>query len=367
MSVHKRESERGPVRFEVMWRSPQHGKRCRPGCDKRVHQLSKTFDNRRDAERWDDRMLTATASMRDAGHTVGVLPERPGSVRTFRQIAADVIARMERRGDWARSTSVHMRVSLRKLGAWADQPIGMAADDLRGAQSTVDSLRYPKPAVSLIRHTMDYAVRESDIATHRMAGLEIARGARTASKRRDYIPVSEAQLDSIVAAMDAWRPGAGTAVLLMRRCGLRISEALAVRADDFRDNCSVLNVARQDDNGRDVPLKGKRDDESRDVPVCASLAARITATDRVGRLVRANRSMFGAALKDAARDAGVPGAWTAHQLRHQFATSLLSTGRVSLETVAKLLGHASVSVTYSYYFHVIPAKHDDVREILEAA
>ena len=41
-----------------------------------------------------------------------------------------------------------------------------------------------------------------------------------------------------------------------------------------------------------------------------------------------------------------------HDLRHTFASLLLNQG-IDIHVVARLLGHASVQVTYSAYFHML--------------
>lgn len=55
--------------------------------------------------------------------------------------------------------------------------------------------------------------------------------------------------------------------------------------------------------------------------------------------------------------------FTAHMLRHTYATELLRRG-VPAEVVQKLLGHASITTTTGTYAHL---QIDDVRRSLEAA
>jgi integrase len=62
---------------------------------------------------------------------------------------------------------------------------------------------------------------------------------------------------------------AGICVWLMRGCGLRIEEALAVRKADFRENGTILRVACQAtrDGSGTAPLKKRKAGEYRDIPV----------------------------------------------------------------------------------------------------
>ncbi|HEY0935722.1 MAG TPA: hypothetical protein VGD91_18505, partial [Trebonia sp.] len=63
--------------------------------------------------------------------------------------------------------------------------------------------------------------------------------------------------------------GAGLAVWLMRGCGLRIEEALAVEKSDFIEDGAILRVMWQAsrDGRKKMPLKHRKPGEYRDVPV----------------------------------------------------------------------------------------------------
>ncbi|MGH3409119.1 MAG: tyrosine-type recombinase/integrase [Streptosporangiaceae bacterium] len=385
MSVHERKSAKGKISYEVLWRAPQHGRRCRPGCAKQVHQFSKTFDNRRDAERHDQGMQTAVTTMRLSGPVaVGVLPERPSSIRTFASAARDTIARKAERGEWSAGTASGMRTALGKLGTWAGQDITDAATDLNGAQLIVDGLKYPNRPISLIKATMACATAGKLITSHGMSGLQ-AKRSRKPGAGRTFIFAEQAQLDAMVLALNAWLAGLGLVLLLMRWCGLRTGEALAVQASDFRDNFKVLRVSRQvDTDGHVTTLKSKGADAWRDVPVPTWLAQLIaTHVGTLGsttRLFRGplggmiSRRTFGAKVKDAARAAGLPveegrkghSAWTAYQLRHQYATWLLAKG-TPIDAVARLLGHSSTTITFQAYSHWMPDSFDSLRALLDAA
>lgn len=374
LSVHARPEGR----YQVLWRSPAHTRRCKPGCAKRVHQHGRTFDSEPEAARFDDRMLMLAAEQEALGlpGTVGVLPDRlPGSPRSFRQVALDVIERRGKSGQWASGTCAAMRSALRKLGALADRPVTEVASDLRGAEDLVAALARPAHAISLLKRTCDYAATTGEVSAHSMAGLE-ARERRPATERR-FVFATDPQLEVVSQALDAWRPGLGLALQLMRHCGLRTGEALGVGGSDFQKDFSILRVSRQVNvNGQATALKSKRASAYRYVPVPRALAARIrqhVAEHGPGRPLflgsrggYTGRTPFNAVCRDAATAAGLSAGWVPYMCRHHYASELVSRG-VSIDRVSKLLGHSSIQQTYSAYSHWLPDEFDDIRAVLDSA
>jgi integrase len=78
-----------------------------------------------------------------------------------------------------------------------------------------------------------------------------------------------------------------------------------------------------------------------------------------------NSNAFGHHWRRACRAAGVPGT-RYHDLRHTFASTLLSRG-VSVKAVGDWLGHASPTITLSTYAHLMPADEEVARKVLDAA
>jgi len=74
---------------------------------------------------------------------------------------------------------------------------------------------------------------------------------------------------------------------------------------------------------------------------------------------------FGHQWRRACRSAGSPGL-RYHDLRHTFASTLLSRG-VSVKAVADWLGHASPTITLATYAHLMPADEEVARAVLDAA
>lgn len=65
---------------------------------------------------------------------------------------------------------------------------------------------------------------------------------------------------------------------------------------------------------------------------------------------------FGRAVRQLCKNAGLPGTWSPHALRHSAASLLLAQG-VPLKVVSELLGHSSIRVTADVYSHLL----DDAR------
>ncbi|MCU1483667.1 MAG: traSA:integrase fusion protein [Actinomycetia bacterium] len=74
---------------------------------------------------------------------------------------------------------------------------------------------------------------------------------------------------------------------------------------------------------------------------------------------------FGNPWRTAVKKAGAPGL-RYHDLRHTFASTLLSRG-VSVKAVADWLGHASPVITLNTYAHLMPADEDVARSVLDEA
>ncbi len=178
----------------------------------------------------------------------------------------------------------------------------------------------------------------------------------------------------ITGAVREARPDLALSVWLMRGAGLRVSEALAVRLDGFRDDGRTLRVHEQVlHDGSLGPLKSRKPGEHRDVPIPAWLWSRIEDHVREhgtsnGYLFHTHgrRVTYNAAHSKflrAAKNAGLPGL-TEHGLRHLYVSVLLSAG-VPITDVAHFVGHKNINITHSIYGHLLPSAWDRGRQALE--
>jgi integrase/recombinase XerC len=138
-------------------------------------------------------------------------------------------------------------------------------------------------------------------------------------------------------------------VTLLYGCGLRISEALSLRAADHPLS-DVLRIRGKGGKERLVPV----------IPVTRAAVADYVrlcpfalAAEPGGPLFRGARGgplnprLIAAAVEHARAALGLPATATPHALRHSFATHLLAAGG-DLRTIQELLGHASLSTTQAY-------------------
>ena len=125
----------------------------------------------------------------------------------------------------------------------------------------------------IIVGTCDYAVRSGKLSAHRLANIELA-ATGTKKHRAGFVFPTYEQVKIVADGTDNTDKrlsldGAGICVWLMRGCGLRIEEALAVEKSSFIEDGAVLRVmwqASRDGRSR-TPLKHRKPGEYRDVPV----------------------------------------------------------------------------------------------------
>lgn len=161
---------------------------------------------------------------------------------------------------------------------------------------------------------------------------------------------TEVLMDRLGEGKADWTDKRDLAVLLLLYgCGLRISEALGLTAEETpQPGQPALRVRGKGNKERMVPL----------LPVVVEAIAAYRAAcpydlDGASPLFRAKRGgPLGARAVQGRMQAlrklwGLPESATPHALRHSFATHLLGAG-ADLRSIQELLGHASLSTTQRY-------------------
>jgi len=149
---------------------------------------------------------------------------------------------------------------------------------------------------------------------------------------------------------EPWIAARNAAVLtLLYGCGLRISEALALKGKDLADRSQMsLYVLGKGGKTRLVPLiRAVRDAVEIYRRQCPYLLTPEGALFRGARGGPLQPAIIQRAVQKLRSALGLPDTATPHALRHSFATHLLSRGG-DLRTIQELLGHASLSTTQVY-------------------
>lgn len=145
-----------------------------------------------------------------------------------------------------------------------------------------------------------------------------------------------------------WIVARDTAILtLLYGCGLRISEALALRGQDV-PLADTLRILGKGSKERVVPvLPIVREAVNLYVKTCPYSLAEDEPLFRGVRGGPLSARIVQRTMATARAGLGLPASATPHALRHSFATHLLDAGG-DLRSIQELLGHASLSTTQRY-------------------
>jgi integrase len=290
--------------------------------------------------------------------------------QNFGEACERFIARM-RVGETSRDRYLHSyRTYVRRV--FGDKTLAQVAQDRDGVTElltvTMKNLsNTPRQQARLvIVGTCDEAVKAGRLARHTLSDITLANHGPK-NLRSDFVFPSYEQVKFVADGgfnPETKRPvgGAGLCVWLMRGCGLRIEEALAVSKEDFIEDGTVLRVMWQaSGNGRErEPLKHRKRGEYRDVPVPSWLWAMVKdlpdgplMPGLSGKTFQQYGTIYFRFTR-AAEVAGIPDGFTPHSLRHAFASAMLARG-VQITELAHFLGHRDINVTHQVYGHLLPA------------
>lgn len=224
------------------------------------------------------------------------------------------------------------------------------------------SASYIKTCYIVVRAVVNAALKSGRLEKSRINGISLPQ----ASQRAHIVWPTYAQMELMA---DQMPENYGDVLWLMRGCGLRVGEALGLRWDDFDLPNGTVRVQRQLlPDGSYGPLKHRREGDFREVPVpsylwdkLAGLALNDTSDYLFPGASRRNVDRWIAKAKEYAE---LPSDFTAHMLRHIFASVSLSNG-VPITDVSAWLGHRNINTTYSIYGHLVPSSVWKARHALD--
>jgi len=213
-------------------------------------------------------------------------------------------------------------------------------DDL-GNVSTARELSALKGFLTFAREQLG----EDDASAPRLRGPRVKKGLP-----RPVTPDDATNMADMVDALasDSWIGARDRAVLLlMYGAGLRIAEALSLKASDLPLG-ETLTVTGKGGKQRVVPLipvvRDAVAEYAKQCPWPLPPAGPLFLGAKGGAL---GQGMVQKAMANARKALGLPASATPHALRHSFATHLLGAG-ADLRSLQELLGHASLGSTQIY-------------------
>ena len=200
----------------------------------------------------------------------------------------------------------------------------------------------------------------------------IIKGKPPCSKQTKYL--NQFELHAVLADLELGKgPSWDWLILLVAKTGLRFSEALGLTPDDFDFVHQTLSVSKTWDyknGGGFVPTKNassvrKVQLDWQLIMQLSTLLKDMPASDPIFVNGKVYNSTANNILARHCERANVP-VISIHGLRHTHASLLLFAG-VSIASVSKRLGHASMNTTQDTYLHVIrELENKDVDIVMRA-
>jgi len=218
-------------------------------------------------------------------------------------------------------------------------------------QTTMDFHHHLKSA---IMDAIDDGLLKSD-PTRKV----VIKGKAPANKKPKFL--SQHQLETLLASLTLQNePSWDWFVLLVAKTGLRFSEALALTPQDFDFEQQKIKITKSWDYksldgrfGDTKNLSSKRTLQI-DSKLCgqfAILTSGLAGGEPIFVKGRVFNSTINSRLQTLCKRAEVP-TISVHCLRHTHASLLIFAG-VSIASIAKRLGHSSITTTQETYLHII--------------
>lgn len=278
-------------------------------------------------------------------------------------------------------------------GAWRDRSRETATERLAGAraefggravatikrgeiQSFISGLKLAPSTVKVVHQhiaaAFETAIDDGLIAVNPARKVKLPR-----TEGAPVEPIAQAELDSLLAVAPAWFR---VTLVLGGGLGLRLGEAAGLtvdRVDFLRKTVRIDRQWQQPSGARPGAFAPpKTEASSRTIPASAEVIAQLAAhlaehpagglerfiVHRDGKPVAAPQWEY--AMRTARTKAKVRDEVTFHDLRHFYASALISAG-CSVKAVQSALGHRSAAMTLDVYGHLWPGDDDRIRAALD--
>ncbi|BDB96442.1 tyrosine recombinase XerC [Candidatus Hydrogenosomobacter endosymbioticus] len=232
--------------------------------------------------------------------------------------------------------STVLRVSAQDIRAFFSRRIGMDV--------TKQSNAVGMSAIKMLYKFLDEIGLKPSSKIHVMSRPRVGKKLPRPLSMDDAVTVVEGAGDK------CWKDMRDDAIFtLIYACGLRISEALSIKIEDWENMDGCITVVGKGKKARKVPIlrmaKEKIDAYLTECPYSAEDKRRSLFISVTGK------PMYPGAVQKKMRimrrAVGMSESATPHSLRHSFASHLLENG-ANIRDIQELLGHASLKATQVY-------------------
>ena len=250
-------------------------------------------------------------------------------------------------------------------------------------QSFIDTLLVDGYAMSTLRKAnnllsafVKFSIGEGIQVRPAHLNVVLPRAEKVHKQPREVIAYDREEQERLRAAIYSADTIGAHAALLMLETGMRVGEVLALRWSDIiwarravrihstmvnlqsRKRCHVQESAKSRSSMRTIPLS---------TAALEMLSKHRKYDDSLVFVAEDGKTSFGYnslrnQLQDLCQDAKVE-YFGAHAFRHTFATNAFYKG-CEIKILSKLLGHASVTITYNTYIHLYGDALEEMRSIV---
>jgi len=255
------------------------------------------------------------------------------------------------------------------LGKITTEEIALYFESLQGvvAYSTAKRIR------SVLNQVFALAIKENLFTVNPCAGLCLKESCFKKTRTRSFLSSEEIKLFTQYIEHQKQEP-LNLMLVFIIHTGLRVGELLGLRWSDVRGDYIYISNNRVR-VGTDYINKSPKSKASiRKIPLSETAKnilhyfsssehknEQFVFTQKNGKLPE--REVLRYHLKKACAGSGVPEV-SIHELRHSFGSLLLAKG-VDIKVVSALMGHSSVSITYSIYIHLTEKQMIDAINVLD--
>lgn len=355
MAIQKRTTKTGKTRWLARYR------------DVNGRQRSKTFNTQREAKEWVADQTSALRQGRWVDPSKGTLTVRQlmddwagqasrSSTRKSREHTAGLL------GELSEIPIAKLRRS--HIQAW----VNALADGEVSAQGTRLTPLSVRTKLKHLRTALNQAVFDGLIPSS--PAQRITTEPVSSKVDVDKVPTPEQVRAMLLAAKNLQRKNAYAVVLTLAGTGLRAGELCGLQVGDVEFLKGRVHVRRQlNEQGEVAPLKTLTSRRVIPLPGDVALALSPLCAGDADAPVFMRPDGLPMTRRDVAsifysiqRSTGL--AFSAHSLRHYYASGLIAAG-VDVRSVQGALGHASASVTLDTYSHLWPDSVDRVSKASE--